>query len=180
MKFLPDPFHPAVVHFPIVLIVLGAVAAVIAVVWRRGHLPRFAAVLLGLGALGAWVAVQSGESDGGLLETGQPQMETLMDAHETWAKRTLTAAVVAAVAAVGAVLLGRFPRASRGASGVAAVVAVLAVLAVYQTGHRGGALVFRHGAGVQVAATPDPSPAAPAAATGAPAATPRDTDGDRD
>ncbi len=180
MKFLPDPFHPAVVHFPIVLIVLGAVAAVIAVVWRRGHLPRFAAVLLGLGALGAWVAVQSGESDGGLLETGQPQMEALMDAHETWAKRTLTAAAVAAVAAVGAVLLGKFPLASRGASGVAAAAAVVAALAVYQTGHRGGALVFRHGAGVQVAATPNPSPAASAAPAGEPVAPPRDIARDRD
>lgn len=54
MNLMPDPLHPAVDHFPIVLILLGAVAAIVAAIWRGGHLPRFGAVLLGLGALGAW------------------------------------------------------------------------------------------------------------------------------
>jgi hypothetical protein len=53
MNLMPDPLRPAVDHFPIVLILLGAVAAIVAAIWRGGHLPRFAAVLLGLGALGA-------------------------------------------------------------------------------------------------------------------------------
>lgn len=182
MKLLPDPLHPALVHFPVVLILLGALVAVAAVFWRKSHLPHLAAALLALGAVGAWVAVQTGESDGGLLETGSPPMETLLDAHEDWAKRTLAIAIVAAVAAVGSPSLFRFPRVARAAAVAAALAAGLASYAVYETGHRGGALVFRHGAGVTVGAAGSPA----ASGVGAPAAVvaaerrPEQTERDRD
>jgi uncharacterized membrane protein len=152
MNLIPDPLHPAVVHFPIVLILLGAVAAIVAAFWRGGHLPRFAALLLGLGALAAWAAVESGESSGGLLETGSAQMEGLVDAHQTWAKRTLAVTIVGAVAAVASALAGRWPRIARGVAAVAALASAAAAYSVYETGHRGGALVYHHAAGVEVAA----------------------------
>ncbi len=161
MSLIPDPLHPAVVHFPIVLILLGTVAAIVAAFWRGGHLPRFAALLLALGALGTWAAVESGESSGSLLESSSPQLEALVDAHQSWASRTLTATIVAAVAAVASVLVGRWPRYARAVAVVAAIASAIAAYAVYETGHRGGALVYRHGAGVEVAAN------APAAAGGA-------------
>jgi uncharacterized membrane protein len=161
MNLMPDPLHPAVVHFPIVLILLGAASAIVATFWRGGHLPRFAALLLAPGALGTWAAVETGESSGGLLETGSPQMESLVEAHETWAKRTLAVTVVAAVAAVASALVGRWPRYARGVAVIAAVASAAAAYAVYETGHRGGALVYRHAAGVEMAAN------APAAAVGA-------------
>src|ERR1035437_6819864 len=96
MNFLPaipDPLHPALVHFPIVLILLGTMASVLAVFWRKGYVPAFAAALLVMGALGAWAAVASGKSDGGLVENTSAGVETLLEAHENWAERTLTAAV---------------------------------------------------------------------------------------
>lgn len=157
MNLMPDPLHPALVHFPVVLVTLGSAAAFVAVFWRKGYVPAFAAVLLGLGALGAWAALASGRSDGGLLENTSPQMELLLEAHESWAERTLTAAVVAAAAAVGSAFLVRFPRAARGVAVVAALAAGAASYTVYETGHRGGALVFKHGAGVA------PAVSAPAA-----------------
>ena len=134
MSIIPNPLHPAVVHFPIVLIVLGAAVSILAVFWRRGYVPTFAATLLALGALGAWAAIETGESDGGLIENAAAQVAPLLDAHEDWAKRTLTAAVIAAVIAAGAV--------------AAALAAGVASWTVYETGHRGGALVYQHGAGV--------------------------------
>lgn len=148
MKLFPDPLHPAIVHFPIVLILLGAVVAVCAVFWRRQHVPLLAGVLLTLGAVGAWVSVETGESDGGLIENGSPQADSLLDAHENWAKRTLTTAAAAAVAAVISLALFRFPRTARVAAVIAAIAATTASYAVYETGHRGGALVYKHGAGV--------------------------------
>ncbi len=175
MNFIPDPLHPAVIHFPIVLIVLGALASVIAVFWRKGYLPAFAAALLALGALGAWAAVATGESDGGLVENLSAQVEPLLEAHENWAKRTLTAAVIAAVIAVGAAALFRFPRAARGVSVAAAIAAGVASWTVYETGHRGGALVYQHGAGVNT------SRAAPGAEKqGASQTRGKPKDGDRD
>ncbi len=154
MNLIPDPLHPALVHFPIVLILLGAVFAFIAAFWRKHYLPVLAAGLLGMGALGAWAAVATGESDGGLLENGSPKREALVEEHETWAKRTLTFSVVAAVLAGGSLLLGRWPRLARGAAIVTALASAAASYGVYETGHRGGALVYRHGAGVELATTP--------------------------
>jgi len=160
MNLIPDPLHPAVVHFPIVLILLGAGAAIVAAVWRGGHLPRIAALLLVVGAVGTWAAVETGESSGGLLESGSAQMESLLDAHQNWAKRTLTITMVAAAAAVASALMGRWPRLARAVAVVAAIGSATAAYAVYETGHRGGALVYRHGAGVELADNASTIPAA--------------------
>ncbi len=157
MNILPDPLHAAVVHFPIVLILVGAAAAVAAVVWRRGHLPQYAAGLLALGALGAGVAVETGEDDGSLLASGSTQMESLLDAHQAWAERTLTVAVIAAGLALAAVAVARWPRVRHGVAAATAIAAVAAGWSVYQTGHRGGALVYRHGAGVTLAPVTGPA-----------------------
>lgn len=78
---LPEPLHPAVVHFPIVLLLLAAPVAVVAVFGRSRCLPVIAAVLLGLGALGAVVAVQTGENESErVAET--PALEAVMEEHE--------------------------------------------------------------------------------------------------
>jgi uncharacterized membrane protein len=153
MNLVPDPMHPAVVHFPIVLVLLGAIIACVAVFWRKHGLPALAAGLLALGALGTWVAVESGESDGGLVENTSSQVSDLVDAHETWAKRTLALSIVAGLAAVGSVLAARWPRTARAVAVAAALVSVAAAYGIYETGHRGGALVYRHGAGVELATT---------------------------
>lgn len=162
MNLIPDPLHPAIVHFPIVLILLGCGAAVVATVWRKTHLPGLAALLLVLGALGCWAAVKSGESDGGLLEGGSPPREALVDAHENWAKRTLAISTFAAFAAATSVMGARWPRFARTVAVLAALASVAAAYSVYQTGHRGGQLVYQHGAGVALAASKSaPAPNSP-------------------
>ena len=173
MNLVPNPLHPAVVHFPIVLLLLGAVVAIVAVFWRKHGVPALAAGLLVLGALGTWAAVQSGESDGGLIENSSPQINGLIDAHETWAKRTLVISILAAFASGGTVLAARWPRAARAVAVVAALLSVAAAYAVYETGHRGGALVYRHAAGVEIATTTSSVTADPAAKPRTPG---RDTD----
>lgn len=153
MPIVPDPLHPAIIHFPVVLILLGTFVAFAAVFWRKNHVPILAAVVLMLGALGAWVAVETGKSDGGLVEGLSSQGEALLDAHQDWAKRTLIIAAVAAMAAVASGLLFRHSRTARAVAVATALFAGLASYGVYETGHRGGALVFRHGVGVDRAAT---------------------------
>ena len=72
-----------------------------------------------------------------------------MDAHEEWAERTLIVSMITAVLAVGSAALVRFPRLARTVAVVTALSAGIATWTVYETGHRGGALVFKNGAGVQ-------------------------------
>ena len=122
-------------------------------------MPAFAAALLVLGALGAWAAVASGKSDGGLVENTSAGVGALLDAHENWAERTLTAAAIAAVIAVGSVALFRLPARRAGVGRGRGAGGLVAAWTVYETGHRGGALVYPHGAGVNTARTPLRQPA---------------------
>ena len=52
----PDPLHPAIVHFPIVLVLLGSLLAVFSCFRPAGTLPLFTALILCLAALGAVAA----------------------------------------------------------------------------------------------------------------------------
>lgn len=159
-NLLPSPLHPAVVHFPIVLGLLGAVVAVAAAFTRRWQLPAIAAVLLGLGALGSIVAVQTGERDGETAGEG-PGVEAVLDQHEEWAERTQAAFVAVALVAAAGLFTTRWPRIARGLGIVTGFGALVVAWCVVQTGHYGGQLVYRHGAGVYAAASPGPGADAP-------------------
>lgn len=152
---IPSPLHPAVVHFPIVLILIGTAIACAAVVLRRWHLPAIAAVCLSLGAVGSVAATVTGGADEEMVgELGQPAENVLEEheEHEEWGETTRNLALVAAVLSIAGALLGRFPIPARVAGAIAAIIAISASFAVAQTGHYGGRLVYRHGAGVNTAA----------------------------
>jgi uncharacterized membrane protein len=61
MFSIPNPLHPAVVHFTIVLLLIGAAVAVCVFV-SGWHLAWVAAALLALGAAGSFFAVKTGDS----------------------------------------------------------------------------------------------------------------------
>ena len=160
---LPSPLHPALVHFPIVLLLLGAVVAVPAALITRWKLPLLAAILLSLGAIGTIVAVQTGESEGERIgETAAT--EQVMEQHEQWAERSQVVAIVAALLAAGVLATTRWPKASKALGAVTALGALTVTWCVVETGHYGGQLVYRHGAGVNLASAgnrgaPDGKPA---------------------
>lgn len=143
---LPDPLHPAIVHFPVVLAVLVPLFAV-AAAWaiRSGRMPRrlWAGVAVAqlLLIASAWVA----------LETGQDQEETVervvaerhIEAHEEAAERFLWLAGGATVVVLAGLLAGPRGEIARWAACAATAAALAAVVPV---GHSGGELVYRHGA----------------------------------
>lgn len=143
---LPNPLHPAVVHFPVVLAFLLPISALWAL-WaiRRGAAPLRAWVVpLALSAalaLSAWVAVETGEQQEDRVEQVVPG--SALDTHEDAAGLFLTLSGVL-VLVVGAGLapgvVGRSARvlATAGALGLVAAAA--------QVGHSGGELVYRYGA----------------------------------
>src|SRR5688500_17227972 len=91
-SMLPDPLHPAVVHFPIVLMFLLPVAAV-AALWRIRNGARvsraWTLVLAAAAALAAsaWLAVETGESDEEAVE--RVVAEAPIGRHEEAAERFL-------------------------------------------------------------------------------------------
>lgn len=144
----PEPLHPAVVHFPVALLLLGAFVTVLAVFIRRWHLPLFAAILLSLGAVGAIVAVATGEEEEEKVEHAIPAAEPVLEEHAHWGEGARNAGIVAALLAVVAAVLAKKPVGGRVLSALAACLALVAGYYVAQAGHYGGDLVYGHGAGV--------------------------------
>lgn len=131
--------HPAVVHFPIALGVVGALGGVAYLFIRRDWLRWFAPILLTLALLGAGAAYFSGQDAEDRAEKIHVP-EAAIEEHET--------SGIWALGALGlAALLSWATHGRRRGEWVAALVAMLAAAVLLRTGHLGGKLVFIHGAG---------------------------------
>jgi uncharacterized membrane protein len=162
---LPDPLHPAVVHFPIVLMFLLPLAA-LGALWHRRRYPErrgawvLTTALAGALTLSAWVAVETGERDEDKVEDAVP--EASLETHEEAANRFLLFSAGVLVLAGAGLLRGRVGSAARLATTAGAVGLVAAGAMV---GHSGGALVYRHGAAAAYAPA-DPGAGEAAGRTG--------------
>src|SRR4051812_20532603 len=140
--------HPAVVHFPIALGVIGAVAEVGYVIVRRPWLRWFGPVLLTLALAGSGVAYFSGTSvKDKAVDQGAPH--DAIDKHEEsclWALGTLGLAT----------LLSWAVRPRGGALWLSSLVALAAAGLTLYTSFLGAELVYRHGAGRVSAGKPPP------------------------
>lgn len=141
--------HPLAVHFPLVLLLLAALAAAVylargTAVWRQA-----AMIFLALGAAGAYWAGETGET---LEEAsrGEPIVEAVVETHEQAAEWTLWAALGALALFAGASLwLRRLPEPTAVGkkdpvllrAALAVVAAIPAGLVAY-TSHLGGIMVW--------------------------------------
>jgi len=142
--------HPSIVHFPIALTVVGALALAAYALLRRDWLRWLGPILLTIALLGAGGAYFTGEDAKDRAEKiGVP--EAAVESHEEmgiWAIWLIALST----------LLAWATHASRRGVWVAAVVSLAAVAVVALAAHRGGKLVYIHGAGRVPGA---PSSAAP-------------------
>jgi uncharacterized membrane protein len=148
MIAIPDPLHPAVVHFPIAFLLAGAVLACVAIFVRRWA--WITAAALAVGALGAVVAVNTGERERSE-EIAVPAGEgrAVLDAHEEHGEAARNAGVAAAIVAAGAAFWRTRRFAGRILAVAAAVLALAAAREVVAAGKTGGELVYRHGVGLR-------------------------------
>jgi uncharacterized membrane protein len=149
------PLHPSLIHFPIALGVVGAMAAVVYLFLRKEWLRWFAPVLLTIALLGAVAAYFSGQSAEDAAEDLMVPKAAIEEHEES---------AIWAMGLIGlAALLSWATHARRRGEWVSAIVAAVAAAAVLRTGHLGGTLVFVHGAGhVKPAAVSGAVPGAPA------------------
>ncbi len=173
---LPNPLHPAIVHFPIVLVVLLPFFA-IGALWaiRKGVAPRKAwslpLVLAGALTLSAFVALRTGKAQEDRVEKAVPRQA--FEAHEEAAERFLVLSGVLLLIAGAGLAPGVVGRSARLVSTVGALGLVVAGV---QVGKSGGELVYQHGA-ASVYATAQGAGGAGSQAPQAPAA---GEDADRD
>ena len=143
---LPTPLHPAIVHFPIVLVFLLPIFA-LGALWaiRRGARPRRAwalavAVAAAL-ASSAFVALKTGEAQEERVE--DVVAESAIHQHEEAAEAFLVlSGVVLLVTAAG--LFGGVT--GRSARLVATAGALGLIIAGFRVGDSGGKLVYEYGA----------------------------------
>lgn len=151
MSLLPywaPNLHPLVVHFPIAWWIAAVVVDLAALAFPRARwADTVATVLYPAGSVSAVAAYLTGrQASTTALIPGMAY--PLVHQHSNWALATsVTFAVVALVRIWASVRQPQPPRAIRAALVGAALVA-LALL--FQTGERGGRLVFEHGVGVSV------------------------------
>jgi uncharacterized membrane protein len=143
---MPEPLHPALVHFPIVLAFLAPIVAA-TLLWaiQSGRLPggtwlwvvALQAVVLGAG----WLSAEAGEREEDRVE--KVVAHDTIHEHEEAAERFLGIAALTLVLSGAGMLRGQVGAVARGLT-VASAIAVAAAVGV--TGHSGGELVYRHGA----------------------------------
>lgn len=162
---LPNPLHPAIVHFPVVLAILLPIFA-IGAAWaiRRGARPRRAwaipiAVATAL-ALSAWAAVETGEEQDERVE--RVVAEQPLSAHEEMAEVFLTGSAALALLAMAGLAPGIAGKAARGATVLGSLVLVVGAARV---GRSGGQLVYRYGAASAYATPGDSTSVSGVAAT---------------
>ncbi|MGE0482085.1 MAG: DUF2231 domain-containing protein [Phycisphaerae bacterium] len=152
-----EGLHPLVVHFPIALLLTVPLFVLLGLLPRVGAGIRIAAlVLMVVGTVAAYVAVETGEAAGRLADRSDA-VERVLEQHEELAETTRTAVtVLTAVYAAGLALpfvLRRTVRRGKVLPPAVPIIATVlfvafwigACLLLANTGHLGGRLVHELG-----------------------------------
>lgn len=138
--------HAMIVHFPIALLMAGFLSEVIALITKKAFFRNAAVYLLFLGALGSVAAYFSGDFAGEGIEEGP--LEGPMELHEQAATVTLWLSIITALFRVG-VFYFKSTRTWTQVTGIVLFSALVGTVAY--TGYLGGQLVYKHGAGIELA-----------------------------
>ncbi len=138
--------HPQVVHFTIVLVIVGVGFRLLSLLRRPAFASPAATTLLLLAAASSVLSVQSGTAAHGPVERVPGSRPAVVE-HEDWGKRTQNVLLVLGVIELAALALRRSPKVKL-AHGLAAVVGLVAVGFVYEASEHGGELVYSYAGGV--------------------------------
>lgn len=144
---MPDiaVFHPQLVHFAVVLGIVGVLFRLISLTGRASWTgPAAAALLISVGAVG-YVTAESGHQAHGPIERIPGAMAAVQE-HEEWGNRARNVLLVVA----GLELVGLFLRQHKAAKILrlaSGVVGIGAVFALYEAGEHGGELVYAYAGG---------------------------------
>lgn len=141
-------WHPQIVHTPIVAIVVSLLFDLAGRALDRDWLRRAGMVLLVLGVLGAGAAVLSGDGAEHAAEKQGVPREAIAQ-HENAGKVTLWLGVATVIARAAT---GALPAVRPALAVLAVLLHVWTATSVVIAAHRGGRLVFDHGAGVRTEA----------------------------
>lgn len=139
------PFHPMLVHFPIVLtaIMPALLIALLVVERKRWATSKIWFLALGLSALNSIItfwAMRAGEHDEELVE--KIVRESLIDAHAEWGEWVLWMGITVFVCLFASMIFKKIKLIKV----LPIIMSLAAIFPVVQAGHSGGELVYKHGA----------------------------------
>lgn len=139
--------HPQVVHFVVVLAIIGVLLRLIALTGKWAWMHAAATSLIVAGAVASMVAVRSGTDAHGPVER-VPGSRAVVQEHEELGKMSRNVLIgVAAIELIALVLAGRAQRALRFG---AAALGLYGVYVVYEAAAEGGELVYSYAGGVGI------------------------------
>jgi uncharacterized membrane protein len=138
--------HPQIVHFTIVLVIVGVAFRLVSLFGRPAFASPAASTLLIVAALAAVISVRSGTAAHAPVERAPGARPPVME-HEEWGERTQIVLLVLGAIELLGLALRKSPKA-RAVHALAAVVGLAGVYAVYETGEHGGELVYAYAGGV--------------------------------
>ena len=141
-------FHPQIVHFVIVGLLLGIAFRWISLTGKFEWTDRAATTLILIGTVAAWAAVQSGTNTHELSER-IPGVATAVQAHEHAGHDVRLLFSIIALIEIAAIVpaLGKFRKWLLVAS---ALICVYGAYKVYEVGDLGGDIVYEYAGGVGV------------------------------
>jgi uncharacterized membrane protein len=141
-------FHPQVVHFAIVLLIVGVVFRLLSLTGRVAFAGPAASVLLLLGTAAAVAATETGIAAHGPAERVPGAREAVVE-HEDWGIRTRNVFLAVAGLEILALLLARRGKA-RPLYTLSGLVGLAGLFCLYEAAEHGGELVYSYAGGVGV------------------------------
>lgn len=138
--------HAMVVHFPIALLMVAFLFEVTSFLYKKEFLRQSAFYLLLLGMLGTVVSYLAGNAAGEGMEEGP--LNKAMELHEQAATISLWLTIITTLV-YGSIYFLKFNKGWLRIIGVLLFTGVIGSIA--RTGYLGGQLVYKHGAGVELA-----------------------------
>ena len=144
MLHLPDPIHPFAVHFPLTLLLLGVLAAWVALVWPDRRVLTLAGWAMLLGALAASWAHSTGIAAADEVRYVGASVATAVQEHKNVSDLLLFAAWLSAVAAAAAWFGARIPGIGLAARLVSVAAGVFLLWTMQASLHTGSELTHTH------------------------------------
>lgn len=137
-------YHPQLVHFAIVLAIVGVLLRIVSLSGRAQWTNPAAALLLIAGGIAAYLTAQSGIDAHGPIER-IPGAAEAVEAHEEWGKRARWVFGLIAIVELVAVLVRA--NVAKGLRVLTALGGLAGLWVIYETGEHGGELVYDYAGG---------------------------------
>jgi uncharacterized membrane protein len=142
----PAALHPQVVHFTIVLAIVGVAFRVVSLLGRPAFAGPAATTLLVGAALAAVVSVQTGTAAHGPVERVPGSRPAVTEHEEAGERARMVLLALGALELVG-LAMRRSPKVKI-VNAAAAALGLVAVFAVYEAAEHGGELVYNYAGGI--------------------------------